>query len=334
MSTAVIDKGGQTPNVTQSNNSGDPFGQISAGPAAMAQLMIYKIMQLFAEVVKLDQEQKRDSIQAQAKEAQASAEATIAGGQAQMSMYIAMGVLTAASGLLSLGSTVVDRFTTKGQEIGTKVNESYEKMTSMQDMEKTMSPISARNGQDQVIGDQALEDVEVKAEITKRKQEFFKDGEFGSLKKAKENFLKQDGSTVTKADGTTLTNADINAEVIVQQKAEAGHAQWKEEFNLRMKMSSEAHNSAMQEYSTRHSKINLIKDGLTSGLQGTSQGIQAHYTAEKASQDANTSLMNTAAQAAGTVSSDLGQAASKAAEALYGENQILENIHRSNSVNG
>jgi hypothetical protein len=333
MTTAVVDKGGQTPNVSQGNNSGITFGQISAGPAALAQLMIYQIMALFAQVIELDQKQKQNSMTAQVKEAQISAQATIDSGQAQMDSLIAQGCFSIGSAAISLGSLYVDRFNKDGQKVTAEVGEADEKLSSMKDMEETMSTIQKRDGQ--VMADPISQDQDVLDEIQKRKTEFFKEGKFGSLKNGNEDFQKADGSTVLKADGkTTFKNSDIIEEAITQQKGEAGHAQWEEKFTLRLKMSSEDYNSAMQKANMRQTRISTFKEAFSTTLTAASQGIQAKYAADKAGADASTGLANAASQMAGSVSNDQGQAASSAVQFRDGAVQILQKMEDSNSVNG
>ncbi len=91
---------------TQGGSEGDYLLKISAGPAALAQLMIYEIMSLYAKVIKMDQAQKVLMTQAQAKESQGQAEATKRGAhELGMSMIIA-GSLAIVGSALSLGLTL------------------------------------------------------------------------------------------------------------------------------------------------------------------------------------------------------------------------------------
>jgi len=330
MATAVIDKGGQTPNVSQGNNSGITFGQISAGPAALAQLMIYQIMALFAQVIELDQKQKQNSMTAQVKEAQVSAQATIDAGQAQMDSLIAQGCFTIGSAAITLGSLYVDRFKAEGIQVTKEVGAADEKLTSMKSMEETMAPIEKIEGEALGVANQPQE---IKDEVNARRKEFFKDGNFAKLKNPDEDFVSN-GRKIEKSPGVYYKNSEITEQAIGKEKGEAGFAQWEEKFNNRLKMSSEDYNSAMQKASMRHTRVNTFKDMFTSGLTGASQGVQAIYAADKAGHEASTGLANAASQMAGSVSSDLGQSAGKAFDSQNAAVQMLQKLEDANSVNG
>lgn len=330
MATAVIDKGGQTPNVSQGNNSGITFGQISAGPAALAQLMIYQIMALFAQVIELDQKQKQNSMTAQVKEAQVSAQATIDAGQAQMNSLIAQGCLTLGSVAITFGSLYYDRFNKDGQQVTKEVGAADEKLTSMKSMEETMAPIEKIEGE--MLGE-ANQPQEIKDEVNARRKEFFKDGNFAKLKNPDEDFVSN-GSKIEKRPGVFYKNSEITEQAIGKEKGEVGFAQWEEKFNNRLKMSSEDYNSAMQKASMRHTRVNTFKEAFTSALTGVSQGLQAKFTADKAGNEASTGLANAASQMAGSVSSDQGQAATSAVQFRDGLTQVLQKLEDSNSVNG
>lgn len=290
---------------SSSTDGGNAFSKIAAGPAALAQLLIYQIMALYAEIIQLDQKQKVSMVQAQSKEAQANAQATVSSGLAQMYASITSGImsLTSAAGgfLIQEGLSRTD----DAKELNANEKTAQADNTRMKNLDEMVANTPARQGagqQDADLPSQAVRDrmAELKA---------------GNYKNAK-------------ADATT-------EEAIGRMKQKQNEFDdWKKEFKEEKFNVSKDYNSAVQAKNNLMSGINNRKTLLEQLTQSGSSTAQAIGSAKKAEQDANAALFSTSSQMAGSAAADFGQALNKAFESQNAEIQILENINRTNSVSG
>lgn len=308
MPTLINTQEAQAPAQGSSNAGGDnnALMKISAGPAALAQLLIYEIMQLYGQILALDQKQKVSMVQAQSKEAQASAQATIAGGQDQAIMYGVMGGLSIAGAAAGFGMQTYMQRNATGQEVFGKENAEAANASSMKNVEKALS----------MAPDEAVMNGETETRVNSLKDAFAR-GDFVQAKDDSETRvalqkLKQDKD----AQGVDEWN------------------KWKTEFGTKSNQATMNHNSATQVATAYQQKMSTYKELINQVFTAGSNVGQAVQTAAKAQHDAETSLQQSASQMAGAASSDLGQAANKAFESQNAEIQVLENINRTNSVNG
>ncbi|MBS0629828.1 MAG: hypothetical protein JSS30_06355 [Verrucomicrobia bacterium] len=308
MATLVNGQNNAAPNQAQGSSdagAGNALMKISAGPAALAQLLIYEIMALYGQILAMDQKQKINMVQAQSAEAHGAAQAQIASGNDQLIMYSVMGALSIASAAASLGVQTYMQRNEAGQEIAKEESDTLNKLTPMKGLKAalTVAPDEAEmNGPFQPgRGSNALRDQ-------------FENGNFENASDAQET---KDAVRILK-----------------QEKSAAEFNEWESRVNKDFDQASMNYNSAVQRANSRQQVIGTYTQMTTQGVTAVSNGVQGGLTAQKAKHDADNSLQQTSTQMAGSAASDLGQAANKAFESQNAEIQVLENINRTNSVNG
>lgn len=305
MATSINTQGNQTPNVSQgSSAAGNGLMQISCGPAALAQLLIYQIMALYAKIIEMDQQQKINMTKAQSSAAQGSAAATVAGGNDMMIMYATMGALSVASAVASFGVQKYMENNATGKSLTEEQTTASTKLKSMQSVKDVL--ISPADG------------APVEGAVA---------GKAGALKAQFEmhNFEGAGNNEETK---------QAMRQVEIEKTRDGTIEEWKETFNSDLDRSTQNYNSAVNRMNSRQQTITSFTQTATQAVGVGNNAVQAAQTAAKAGHDATVSLSQTTTQMAGSTAGDFGQAANKAFEAQNAEIQVLENINRTNSVNG
>lgn len=309
MTTSINNQGNQTPNVNpgSSDAGGNGLMKISAGPAALAQLLIYQIMALYGKIVEMDQQQKINMTKAQSTAAQTNAAATIASGNDMMIQYATMGALSIASAVGSMGVQKYMENNTTGKALAKEQNTASTELKSLQGAKTALNanpPAAAQDGPDE---GQGAGDRDLKAEFAS-----------GNFKKAGDNEATQQAMRQVKTE----------------KEANGTLAEWKAALNSDLDRSTQNYNSAVHSMNSRQQTITLYKDVISQAVGVGNNAVQSAQAAAKAGHDASAALSQTTTQMAGGTAGDFGQAANKAFEAQNAEIQVLENINRSNSVNG
>ncbi len=306
MTTSINNQGNQTPNVSQGGSAagGNGLMQISCGPAALAQLLIYQIMALYGKIIEMDQQQKINMTKAQSAAAQGNAAATIASGNDMMIQYAVMGALTIGSAVASIGVQKCMENNATGKELTEEQNTASTKLKSMQGAK---TALTAKADGAPLVAD--------KGKLNTLKAEF-----------AKGNFNNAGDNEETKQ---AMRNVQTN-KMGDNKTLDA----WKGEFNSELEMRTQNYNSAVKRMNSRQQTITAYTGVAKQAVEVGNNAVQAVQTAAKAGHDASAALSQTTTQMAGGTAGDFGQAASKAFEAQNAEIQVLENINRTNSVNG
>ena len=310
--------GGQVTGQNSNPNSGNPLTQINAGPAALAMIMIYKAMELYATIIGLQAQQKELMVNAQINAAKAQASETIKEGEAAWSAALVAGILTMSMATLSVGTAI-------GLQIGMNWNSNAE----MQDVTKDTVPMN-----------------EMEKSLSVKPEDTGSIGEGAKIKPVEENViaLKNDfergeykNAKILKGKGTKkeIEQREVDTkETIRRLKTEAGYDTWESKFLKRL----DAKNDRALEITQRQSKtsnyVNMASTTLNALGQGSSSMVQGHGQKEQALHRAAAGLDGTASQIAGSAAGEAGQAQTKAYDAEIQEVQILKEIDRANSVNG
>ncbi len=292
-------------------SQGNCLLQMSVGPAALAQKLIYEIMALYAEITGLTAQQKKLMTKAQSTEIVGEAKATIAGGEALKDSLIAAGVLTigAAVGGLVVSGCVEKFGSPKAQLENDEATNNLEKMDKVQDVMKI-------DGSDSEGGNVRAGDLDDNVEA--RIQEF----ERGNYENAGDDQVTKDAVREMKERG-------------LDRDHEFNYEDWKEGFDNELVRQSTRQNSASQKLVNR-SNHSQMANSMVNNLVGSAGGqfAQGKGQAAKALHDANASVNRGASQMAAGSAGDAGQMMTKAYDAQNAEVQILERIQQTNSVNG
>jgi len=283
--------------------------QLSVGPAALAQLMIYKAIDLYATVIGLQSEERSNMVNAQVSCAQSQATETVAEGDASFWAGLASGLATIGGAAASLVAYKVVDNNING-DTKTQMEELQPEIKQMDVVDENLT--SGRPADIQGNG------------ASKNKVE--------SLM---EEFRRHD-----------YTNAQPDENLSEEGKAEhkqnvedaigalKGDENWKAEFNKRFEVRNQKMNMLSTKQSTASNYTNMLSQIFNSFGNAGSSFAQADGQKKSALHRAAASLDGTSTQMAGGSASEFAQAASKAYDAQVQEVQMLEKIHQANSVNG
>lgn len=296
-----------------SSGNGETGMQISAGPAALASMLIYEIMALYAEIMHLDQQQKVNMTKAQAKAAQGQAQATKDGGWAMMGMNLAMGLMSAATAGIGLVVQAKVLGSDEGQAASTQQTKAESELNETKNMQ---TALKVTKSPADIYGDEQFNGDPQKNEINLRMKEL-----------GEQNFKE------VKIDPKTGEADEITQKALIRmQDKKADFETWKEQFNKGFDRNTQELNTAVNRNNTLMQKVTSYK-GISDLLVGVGNNTaQAAGNQQKANADAQASLQSTAGQMAGSSSSDFGQALNKAFDAQNAAVQELNRLQESNNV--
>ncbi len=291
-----------------SPGTGNSLTQISAGPAALAQLMIYETMALYAQIIKLQAEQKQKMIESQIDATEAQSAETIKAGKALLNWAIVSGATTFAFALGSAAASTI--MTTKlNKEVNPKESAVTARTEPMEELEKSLSveptPEGAGRGKD-FIGPKTRVEAQAEDRITE-----FKNGDYSKA--------KEDKTVTDKAIGDLKTDPEYGT--------------WEDKFNAQLTRNKQTMNTYAQQKSQSANQVQTWTQIINSSGQSLSSVETGIGQWQQAKHNAAAGLAGTASQIAGSASQDAGTAMGKAGDAQNQEIQILEAIHRANSVN-
>lgn len=291
----------------------------SAGPAALAQLMIYQMMALYLEIIGLDQQQKATETQAQASQAKAQADATIAAGNAlgqSMIVGAAIGIAGAIAGFAS--------------NFLVKIGDYNTNKTAMEEIEGQMSPLKQIEKSDDEIldpnttyGPKKHDDAITPAVQTRIEE--LRSGNYAGSKEMKDPAWQEDTDTAIQQLKGMRNKDGVQTD---------DYAKFKEAYQDRMARHSRDLNTRAQkmlEISNFRQTVSQMINGLSTSAGQVSQGVG---NINKAQYDANAILNQTASSMAGSQTQEFAGAMSKAFDAAIQALRTLQEIHRTNSVQG
>lgn len=279
--------------------------QLSVGPAALAQLMIYQAINLYAKIIGLQSEERTNMVEAQVTCAQSQATETIAEGKASFDAALASGIMTITGAVASLAAyKAVDSSVNKDTTADMK--ELKPELDNMKVVEKNMSTIDTRG----TAGDEQAVKYDDETE--------------GKIESLKGDFKEHDYSRASE-------EPDITKKTLQRLKKDE---EWKSEFNSKFDRNHRMMNSIVMRQSTVSNYSNMASTAANSLAQGGSSIAQGTGQQKSAEHRAAASLDGTSTQMAGGSASEFAQAMSKAYDAQVQEVQMLEKINQANSVDG
>ncbi len=315
MPTSVNNNQGQVQGNQNGSGNGSIGSQISAGSAALVYQMINEIMDLQTQIMKYDQVQKVNMIQAQNQAANSQAEATENSGLTQAIMY---GVMGAAS----IGGVVVGQVaqyktlnTPAGQKAELDFNTANEKLNAFKEPQAALleanKPVAPNRGNLPPAVDEPTQD-----QIDARVRELRDVKDFKDLKN-------------NKTDVAALKKMQSDAPANAANKAafEAKNVQ----LNSEIEGPRMEYNSAVTARATLHTTATNNKQVVDTIVNGLSSAAQAGGNGVKAGFDATNSMAQTAGQMAGSSTGDMGQAMGKALEAELAQVQMWKSMVESAS---
>ncbi len=290
--------------------------QLSVGPGALAQLMIYKAMDLYATVISLQSEERTNMVEAQVSCAKSQATETVAEGNANFWAAIESGALTiAGAGLSLVAYHLVDRSINGGSNSDLK--ELEPKLDQMSSVDKEMPTINT--GED--AGDQL--GVEQNQNTEQMKKEIDEDKVKGLVQDFKNHDYSRAGE-----------NQDETKEAVHRLQEDENYQNWRSEFNNRYERMNKEMNSIVMKQSTVANYSNMASTLANSLCGGSGKMFEGLGQKKSAEHRAAASLDGTSTQMAGGSASEFAQSMSKAYDAQVQEVQMLEKINQANSVNG
>ena len=295
----------------QAGVSGGPVGEnmdkITIGAAALSAKAIYEIMAMYAEIIKLNQEEKVSMVKAQEAEGRGQADATEKAGKEAMMGAVIAGALTIVGALSAMGLSI-------GM---TKVGDAGRANKEMATVGKEIEPMKTINT--------SVENGGVGGGTpTKESQEnvdsLVKEFKAGNYSNAKNN-------DDTKQAVKDLINKGSNAE------NSFNFDKWKDEFNTSYERKLKEYNTASNIYTARQTFANTANGFVTTTGQSGGSAVNGVYQSRKAQQDAISSLDGNANQMAGNSASEFGQAANKAFDSQNSEVRVLAEMNQANGMN-
>ena len=285
--------------------NGNSLMQISAGPAALAQKLIYEVMALYSMITQLEGEQKNAFIAAQSEESSAEAHSTKQAGWDAAYGAIAAGALTIAG---AGGSMAVGFGFGAGKKEETELNGQMAKLDAEQ---KPMKSLQALDDDTVLpVGEEIANDGE---SIQARMDE---------LKAGKYPQLGSDGEHAQETkDAVAQLKKDPKAYEEYTKKRDARIEEVSKEINTKMTRVSNMY----QRWNTMSNTVSQMANAGSTTAQGVGQGFQA-------TESANASLTHTAGSLAGQEVGADGQAQSQAGASQNKEVDVLEAMVRSGSV--
>lgn len=295
---------GPTASVSGGFSPDDSMTKISAGPAALAQLLIYQTMALYLKIVDLDQQQKVLMSKAQYSEAKAQADATIEAGKWLGYSMIAGAAVALAGVAVSFGFNVG-----YGKAAMKKTTD------EMKENEAQMAPLKKINE----LAPEAQSTVGAGSPppgsaADKRLAELRNEDYEGS------NF-KSDPKKWTENTRDALGFLKKDLEFKQRVKEDLNRLSQDQNTNAQTML------SIMTQRSTGAQQINTVSTALGQASQGIGN-------VGKANNDAVAGLNQTAASIAGALTQEYAGAMSKALDAALQAIRTLLEIHRANSVQG
>ncbi len=246
-------------------------------------------------------------VESQIDATEAQSAETIKAGKALLGAAIASGLTTFA---FALGSAAVStKMTTKlNKEVDPKLTAVTKRTEPMEELEKSLSvePTPERAGR----GKDSEGSEEFKTKVQDRITEF----EHGDYSKAKE-----DEEVTKKAIGDLKTGPEYGT--------------WEDKFNAQLTRNKQTMNTFTQQKNQTANQVQTWTQILNSTGQSLGSIATGVGQMQQAKHNAAAGLAGTASQIAGSASQDAGSAMAKAGDAQNQEIQILEAIHRANSVN-
>ena len=314
--TQATEPTGQNPNV--GNPDTGSFFMVTAGPAALAQPLIYEIMEMEREIITMDTKQKVKSVDVQSKEAQGQATMQIASGEAAQAAANWEGAMTIVGAGMSLAATGYG--TLKGTGAKKLQSENEAKMKPFQKLEENEGvdvnneaeagtlKISKKSGAQKLAND-------------------YRNKKFDSFKDAKPEDVKE----------------AIGILKGVSKRNKAGmpvHPDWQgfdydetsRENRDKLSNFTRENSSLSQRVASREQVWSTVGQASSSMAQGLGKLAGAPLQMDKANYDAAASLNGTSTNMAGSVADQYGKGAMDAAQAQDTEVQLLERIHQTNNM--
>lgn len=306
--------------------------QLSAGPAALAQLMIYKAIGLYAEIISLQSGQRSTMVECQENAALAQSSETIKEGEAAKSAAWAQAITMIAGAIVEVGVTAgVKASVTKGatedfDELSkqTKPMDLVERQAKVEvDTSETatgeLSPLEKSIANNDFNSDTFNEQLNDASEA-RYQEKLENEPEDRYVNKSRQKELREEA------------NKEVLGEAVSKVKSQDSN--WESEFYKRYDARkqqaleiSQRSNTAANWSNVANGIVKSLSQSATSVEQGYGQAAQAKHRAQ-AGLDGVTQQMQSSS------ASDFAQAMSKAYDAELQEVQVLEKIHQANSVNG
>lgn len=281
-------------------NFDNALSQGSAGPAALAQRTIYETMALYLQVVQMDQKQKNSCLDLQSNAALSQAKATIAAGDAQaQSLYWQGGMQIASAGASIAANSLLQRSDYNAAAADSNAaSEELEPHNNINKMQTEGSETTTEFG----TGD--VENAALR----------MKGGDFGKTEAEQKN-----DANVMKALRAQPDDKDYLA---VKKQLDTKI--------LKLNEDRSAANSRMQSITSNRT---MYSDVVKTVVQAISNVPQAHYTKEKAKEDAKAGLYQSMAGMTGSTGQSYDSQMSKMYDTALAGLQALDKLRNSGQVN-
>lgn len=331
---------GISPSGPTGSDAGNPMTQITSSPIALAQRLIYEVMEIYGKIIALESKQKVFQIQAQVSTAKAQADATAKAGKEYGKALIYGGIAMIATAVAGLAVSIAydqirsSNLTIRGKKIGLNIrgeeNDVAEKLEPMSKLEKVLDvePYAGHGGDNP-------EELPMNSAVRKRLAEF-REGNFqnaGSDDVSKEAIrrMKSMSSEPKDIEMRDFNNPD---EEINQPEEKFDYEKWKDHFDQKLDRLTRGQNNVVMKRNTLQQQGTMASDFVKKGGEFASQYYQATGTAEQAKQNAAATILGTTSQMAGSSVTSLDQEVTKKGDEMNSEVQILDKMQQASSVNG
>ena len=305
--------GGQVTGQNSNPNSGNPLTQINAGPAALAMIMIYEAMGLYATIIGLQAQQKALMVDAQFGAAKAQAAETIKEGEAayeaaKKAGWTTIGMAAASALAMFIGFKVSTRGVAE-EEAALKA-----KTTPMNEMEKSLSKT-----QEQLKAGENAENKPSKSDVKARMSDFME----GDYSQGAEN-----------PDATKEAIRRLKMGRTADDRPSEIEEKFVAEFRKQLDQNNRKSLELTQRKGTSGIFAQVAQQTVNSIGQGTSQMLTADGQKKQALHRAAAGLDGMASQLDQAAVATANDGMREAANAQSQEVQILKEIDKANSVNG
>lgn len=278
--------------------------RVTAGPAGLASLLLYEIMQLYAEITALNEEQQRNQVEAQYSSAKAQADATTAAGKAAGDGAIAAGVAGVVGAGMSLGFSIGGQVmasrgvSAESEELNGEINP----VKSVDHAVANVRPVNVAGGVDEPIQPDSLA-----AQL--------RDGNFRAVE-GRDPTEVQDAVNALKASGDEEFNFD----------------DWRTELRQRRNSLETARNTISMKMSTTKQVYDTLGQGLGGITNGAGGAFKGTKDKEQGLEQARSQLSATSQQQAGQAAQTMAQNQEKSAQAELQVNQVMEAMVRAGTT--
>jgi hypothetical protein len=284
--------------------SGGSLMKITSGPTALAQIMIFQMMGMYAQITALEQKQAQSMIESQSKAAQGQAKATSDGAWYAAYGMFAAGALQATSGIASIGMDKLSSDAAERDQLGAQAKPIEQQLSPLNSIQKLDAETTPAN---RIVGSTDPAESEKQGLISQRLEEF-KTNKFGPTKDELNDAAAQKKYTpeITKAaieqyklqgeDPTALGGSNVPT-----------YSDFIESVTARHTTLSQEHLALAQRQSTAGGQVTAKAGNFSNMAQAGGSFAQGTGNAFKGNKDAAASLNSTTSQMAASASQSANQ---------------------------